>query len=356
MHPGDLTTARLLPTAGGYPGPPAVDVQSPAAGGRVEQLLDRGGGGGPAHPAVARVPRALTVAGSDSSGGAGIQADLKTFAAMRVYGASAITAVTAQNTEGVYAVHALPAELLTAQVVSVRDDIGVDAVKIGMLAQAAGVRAIAALIRAGGLGPVVLDPVLSATRGGSLLDAGGLEALRHELLPVVDVLTPNLPEAARLLDCDPAALHGVEARRAAARALTALGPRCAVIKGGHRVDAARETSEAIDVWWCASGEGGELVGRWVDTPHGHGTGCTFSAALAAGLARGWSLPAALGVAKSFVTWGLQHAPGIGRGRGPLQHLLPDATWEQWRRGAEELSRDEGRRRELPFGLDSSCQG
>ena len=281
-----------------------------------------------------RVARALTIAGSDSGGGAGAQADLKTFAAFRVYGASALTAVTAQDTLSVRALVALPPDLVAAQIAAVRDDIGVDAAKIGMLGSAGVVRAVAAAVRAGGLGPVVLDPVLRASRGGTLLEPGALAVLRADLLPLVDVVTPNLPETAALLGCDVRALDAPMARRDAARALTALGPRCAVIKGGHLPEVVPgATDAAVDVWWCA-GAFGELTGPRIATRHTHGTGCTFSAALAAGLARGWDPAAALAAAKAFVGWALAHAPGLGHGQGPLQHLLPDPEWERMRAGAE----------------------
>ncbi len=281
-----------------------------------------------------RVPRALTIAGSDSGGGAGAQADLKTFAAFRVYGASALTAVTAQNTMGVHAVVVLAPDLVAAQIAAVREDIGVDAAKIGMLGSPGVVRAVAAAVRAGGLGPVVLDPVLRASRGGVLLEPAAMAVLRAELLPLVDVVTPNLPETAALLGCDVRALAAPAARRDAARALTALGPRCAVIKGGHLPDVAPDAVDAaVDVWWCADASG-ELTGPRLATRHTHGTGCTFSAALAAGLARGWDRAAALVAAKAFVGWALAHAPGLGRGEGPLQHLLPDPVWERMRAGAQ----------------------
>lgn len=267
-------------------------------------------------------PRALTIAGSDSGGGAGVQADLKTFTAFRVFGMSALTAVTAQNTLGVRSWEAVPATLVRAQIEAVREDLGVDATKVGMLGAADAVRAVADALRGGGLGPVVLDPVMVSKGGDVLLRPDAVRALREELLPLADVLTPNLSEAAALLGCDARELSDPPARRQAARALAALGPRCVVVKGGHAAG-----GEALDVWWGPEGSG-ELSGPRYETRHTHGTGCTFSAAVAAGLAHGWPLSRALRVAKAFVAWAIAHAPGLGRGHGPLQHLLPDAEWER----------------------------
>jgi hydroxymethylpyrimidine/phosphomethylpyrimidine kinase len=280
--------------------------------------------GGVARAAGAGTPRLLTVAGSDSGGGAGIQADLKTFAAFRTFGMSAVTAVTAQNTRGVLAWQAVPAELVGAQIDAVVGDIGVDATKVGMLGTAAAVHALGVAARRGGLGPLVVDPVMVSKSGHRLLDDEAREALAAELLPLADVLTPNLQEAAELLRCDPRDLRPLPARRDAARALLGLGPRAVVLKGGHA--AGQDGERVVDVW-CAAQGGGELAGPRVATRHTHGTGCTFSAALAAGLAWGWGLAAALHAAKRFVGWAIARAPGLGGGAGPLQHLLPDADWE-----------------------------
>lgn len=274
-----------------------------------------GGGGWGCLPLPAGRPaRALTVAGSDSGGGAGIQADLKTFAAFGVFGMSALTAVTAQNTLGVQAACALAPSLVAAQIASVRDDIGVDAVKTGMLANAAIVRTVAAAVRAGGLGPLILDPVMVSKGNVPLLEPEAMAALRQDLLPLAEILTPNLPEAAALLGCDVGELRTVEARRRAAAELHALGPRHVLLKGGHASDPAA----AVDLWYdglrCT-----ELRGPRIQTRHTHGTGCTLSAAICAGLARGMPLGQALEAAKDYVTWAIAHAPGLGAGHGPLCH-------------------------------------
>jgi len=266
--------------------------------------------------------RALTIAGSDSGGGAGIQADLKTFCAFGVYGMSALTAVTAQNTLGVSAVLALAPDLVRRQIDAVRDDIGVDATKTGMLATAAVVGEVARALARGGLGPVVVDPVMVSKHGDPLLEASAREALRTDLLPLADVLTPNLPEAAALLGCDLEDLRDAPARRQAAAALAALGPRHIVLKGGHIRDTGEEDEEAVDLWY----DGRDLVelrSPRVRTRHTHGTGCTFSAALAAGLARGWPVGRAVREAKAFTAWAIAHAPGLGSGSGPVNHLQ---TW------------------------------
>ena len=260
-------------------------------------------------------PRALTVAGSDSGGGAGIQADLKTFTCFGVYGMTAITAVTAQNTLGVVRSVPLDPEMVLAQIEAVRSDIGVDATKIGMLATAAIVRAVAQALRAGGLGPVVVDPVLESTGGQPLLDPEGRALLRAEILPLADVLTPNVPEAATLLGCAVGELDGMAARRDAARALQGLGPRHVVLKGGH---ARTPHGQAVDTWFDGA-TWHDLAAPRSSSRHTHGTGCTFSAAIAAGLAAGRDLDTALSAAKAYVSWGIAHAPGLGAGAGPLQH-------------------------------------
>jgi hydroxymethylpyrimidine/phosphomethylpyrimidine kinase len=266
------------------------------------------------------IARALTIAGSDSGGGAGIQADLKTFAAFGVFGMSAVTAVTAQNTMGVSGVAVLAPDLVAAQIDAVRQDIGVDAVKTGMLANAAIIATVAAAVRRGGLGPLVVDPVMLSKHGEQLLASEASAALRDELLPLADVLTPNLPEAARLLGCAVSDLRGDSARRQAAESLRAMGPHHVVLKGGHASDADGDVpAESVDLWFDGAVHR-ELRARRVATVHTHGTGCTFSAAIAAGLARGLAVADALAAAKEFVTWAIAHAPGLGRGRGPLSHF------------------------------------
>jgi hydroxymethylpyrimidine/phosphomethylpyrimidine kinase len=252
---------------------------------------------------------ALTIAGSDSGGGAGIQADLKTFAAHGVYGTSAITAVTAQNTIGVLAVAALSPGMVVAQIDAVLDDIGADAIKIGMLANRAIVRAVAATLARRVGPPVVLDTVMVAKSGDPLLDDEAIESLISDLLPLARVITPNAPEAERLTGLRIASVADL---RAAAERLLELGARAAVVKGGHL------GGPATDI--LAEGSGVvELASPRVPGRHTHGTGCTFSSAIAARLALGDALGDAVRTAKEYVTAAIAAAPGIGRGHGPLGH-------------------------------------
>jgi hydroxymethylpyrimidine/phosphomethylpyrimidine kinase len=253
---------------------------------------------------------ALTIAGSDSSAGAGIQADLKTFAAHGVYGTTAITAVTAQNTMGVTAVAPLDPAIVVAQIDAVVSDLGADAVKIGMLANAAIARAVGGAILRLRLAPVVLDPVLVAKGGDRLVDDDGLEVVRSVLLPLAAVVTPNLHEARALTGLD---LEDVDDMRRAARALADLGARVAIVKGGHL------PGPAVDVLFDGRAFV-ELRADRIDTRHTHGTGCTFASAIAARLALGDDAVAAAHAAKAYVTRAIAAAPGLGRGAGPLGHL------------------------------------
>jgi hydroxymethylpyrimidine/phosphomethylpyrimidine kinase len=254
---------------------------------------------------------ALTIAGSDSGGGAGIQADLKTFAAHRVYGTSAITAVTAQNTLGVTAWQALPADLVTAQIEAIAGDIGADAVKIGMLGSAAIVEAVAAAIADIDLPHVVLDPVMVAKGGDRLLDKDAVATLRLELLARAHVVTPNLPEAEVLAGM---AIGSIDDMRTAGERILALGPRVVVVKGGHL-----DGPESIDVVVSRDGTY-ELRAPRIATRHTHGTGCTLSSAIAANLALGMDDRTALTRAREYLDGALRHAPDIGRGHGPLGHF------------------------------------
>ena len=253
----------------------------------------------------------LTIAGSDSGGGAGIQADLKTFAAHRVFGLTAVTAVTAQNSLGVQALHAVPADIVAAQIRAVASDFGVQAVKTGMLVDAATVEAVAACVDELQLPNLVVDPVLAATSGERLLAADALAAVRSELLRRARVATPNRAEA-ELLGGRP--IGSLAAARDAARRLHDLGPEAVIVKGGHLPG-----PDAVDILFDGS-DLLELRGPRVETRHGHGTGCTFGAALAAGLARGRPLPAAARAAKRYVEQALRHALPLGRGPGPLDHF------------------------------------
>jgi hydroxymethylpyrimidine/phosphomethylpyrimidine kinase len=266
-------------------------------------------------PEPLRTPIALTIAGSDSSGGAGIQADLKTFSAFGVYGASVITALTAQNTQGVQAVEAVPAGFVAAQLDSVLSDLAVDAVKTGMLADAGITEAVARALRAARPRPLVVDPVMVATSGDVLLRPEAIGAVRSALIPLATLITPNLAEAAVLLDARKA--ESEADMRDQARALLGLGCRAVLVKGGHGTG-----DQAVDVLADASGVEVCASPR-IATPHTHGTGCTLSAAIAALLAQGATLPDAVRRAKAFVWHGL-HAGrtlGVGGGRGPVDHLF-----------------------------------
>ncbi len=259
-------------------------------------------------------PRVLSVAGSDSGGGAGIQADLKTMLALGVHGMSALAAVTAQNSLGVQGVWELPAEAVRAQIRSVVDDIGVDAVKTGMLSSPEIVSVVAAeLARAGA--PVVVDPVGVSKHGDPLLAPAAVETVRRELLPVATVATPNTDEVRLLTGVE---VHGVEDLPAAAAAMLALGPTWVLIKGGHL------RGDAVDLLTDGSTEV-ELRAPRQDNAHTHGTGCTLAAAIASGLASGLDVPAAVRAAKEYVTGALVAGFALGGGIGPVDH-----GW-RWRR-------------------------
>ena len=262
---------------------------------------------------------ALTIAGSDPSGGAGIQADLKTFAAFGLYGASAITAITAQNTLGIAATLALQADLVTAQIEAVAGDLTIDATKVGMLANAAIVEAVVAAIAELDLPLVVVDPVLVSSSGERLLDEDGVRALTAELLPRARVVTPNLPEAEALSG---RRIDSPEAAREAARRIHDMGAAAVIITGGHgTTHAERRTpnDEVVDLVFDA-GSFFELRVPRVESRHTHGTGCTFASAVAAGLALGLELPEAAARAQRYVAGAILHAPGVGHGRGPLDHF------------------------------------
>jgi hydroxymethylpyrimidine kinase/phosphomethylpyrimidine kinase len=259
-------------------------------------------------------PVALTIAGSDPSGGAGIQADLKTFGACAVYGAAVITALTAQNTSGVAAVHVPPADFVAQQIELVLDDLPVAAVKTGMLARRDIAERTAEILRARAVPRLVVDPVMVSKSGARLLDEGAIDALREALLPLAAVATPNLPEAAVLLGASEAEVARDPER--AARALLALGPRAVVLKGGHRGGAASD-----DLYADAHGLV-VLPAARIETTNTHGTGCTFAAALAAHLARGATPAFAARAAKEYVTAALRAARAwrLGRGHGPVHHF------------------------------------
>lgn len=267
----------------------------------------------PADLPILRYPRLLTIAGSDSGGGAGIQADLKTFSALGCFGMTAITAITAQNTTGVRAIHAVPVPVLADQIDAVVEDIGVDAVKIGMLHAPEVVGAVAAAIDRHRLPNVVLDPVMIATSGAVLIDAAAIAVLVRELFPRALVITPNLDEAAHLVGRPLADERDME--DAAAR-LLAMGARAVLIKGGHLAG-----PQVSDLLASASGERAWIRGGRIDTPNTHGTGCTLSSAIAAFLAQGQALVDAVQAANRYVRGALEAGAGVrtGHGSGPLNH-------------------------------------
>ena len=272
------------------------------------------------------VHKALTIAGSDSGGGAGIQADLKTFAALGVYGSSVITAITAQNTVGVTAVHEIPPAIVTAQLDAVLSDIGADAAKTGMLSSAPIIGAVAAAVRRHGLTKLVVDPVMVAKSGDRLLREEAVAALREELLPLALIVTPNIPEAETLAGMT---IANDDDRREAARRIAAYGPRFVIIKGGHAA------GDPIDLLY----DGRDFVpigaGPRIDTPNTHGTGCTFAAAITAGLARGLAPEAAVREAKEYLTAALRASYRIGAGHSPVNHFHAWWSPEPARAGGRE---------------------
>ena len=269
---------------------------------------------------------ALTIAGSDPGGGAGIQADLKTFAAFGVYGASAITAITVQNTLGVEAVAPLTADLVTAQIEAVAGDLSIDATQIGMLATAAIVEAVVAAIAELELPLVVVDPVLVSTNGERLLDADGVQAMISELLPLARVVTPNLPEAEALSGLR---ITSPEDARGAARRIHEMGAAAVIVTGGHGSgirDQGSGIREVVDLLFDGHAFH-EFRAPRIDSRQTHGTGCTFASAVAAGLALGHDLPDAARRAQQYVGGAIAHAPAIGHGRGPLNHFWNVRTLE-----------------------------
>jgi hydroxymethylpyrimidine/phosphomethylpyrimidine kinase len=257
---------------------------------------------------------AVTIAGSDSSGGAGIQADLKTFSALGVYGASVITALTAQNTQGVRAIHDVPADFIAAQIDAVFSDLAVDAAKIGMLSRVATIEAVAAGLDRHRVANVVLDPVMVATSGDRLLAPEAVDALRRLLVPRARILTPNLPEAAALLALPLA--DNENAMGAQAQGLLALGAQAVLLKGGHG-----SGPESVDFLADANGMV-RLAAARITTRNTHGTGCTLSSAIAAELAKGKPLADAVRAAKDYVTAAIAAADrlAVGKGQGPVHHF------------------------------------
>ena len=257
------------------------------------------------------VPKALTIAGSDSGGGAGIQADLKTFSAFRVFGMSVLTAVTAQNSVGVSGVHNLPPEFVARQIDAVLDDFGADAVKLGMLSTAPIIEAVAARLASHGQAHVVLDPVMIAKSGDALLQPDARAALVERVLPLAEVVTPNLHEASALADMPVTTEKEMEE---AARRIHARGPRHVLVKGGHL------EGSATDILWDGRAFT-RFAGPRLDSNNTHGTGCTLSAAIAAGLALGRPLVEAIREAKAYVTAAIREGFPVGRGVGALRHFV-----------------------------------
>jgi len=258
---------------------------------------------------------AVTIAGSDSSGGAGIQADLKTFSALGVYSASVITALTAQNTRGVQGIHDVPPAFIAQQIDSVFSDLAVKAVKIGMLSRPAAIEAVTDGLARYGVETVVLDPVMVATSGDRLLAPEAVDLLRRTLVPKALIVTPNLPESAALLDESVA--EDEAAMRGQAERILALGARAALIKGGHA-----EGDESVDILLDATGRMQRFAAPRIATRNTHGTGCTLSSAIAAGLAKGLALPDAVAAAKAYVSAAIAASEQIvvGRGAGPVHHF------------------------------------
>jgi hydroxymethylpyrimidine/phosphomethylpyrimidine kinase len=259
---------------------------------------------------VTKIPRALTIAGSDSGGGAGIQADLKTFAALGVYGMSAIAALTAQNTVGVQGIVELDPAFVSLQIRAVVEDIGVDAVKTGMLSNAAIISQVARDLRELRLHNVVVDPVMVAKGGDRLLRMEAIKTMVNELFPLALVVTPNLYEVTALTGLE---VETLESMKDAARAIKVLGPRYVVIKGGHL------HGTPLDLLFDGSNFQ-EYTNVRHDTPHTHGTGCTFASAIAAGLARGTSVEEAVARAKVYITTAIQQGIPLGKGHGPVHHF------------------------------------
>ncbi len=259
-----------------------------------------------------RLGRVLIIAGSDSGGGAGVQADIKAVTTMGGHAATAITAITVQNTLGVHGVHPLPLDLIEAQARAVLDDIGTDAIKTGMLGSVAVVERVAAILDTTSA-PAVVDPVMVAKGGAVLLDEDAVEAVRRLMVPRAALLTPNAPEAEALTGVSVADLDG---QRRAGEALLAMGARAVLMKGGHVAG-----PTVVDLLMTASGET-MMEGPRIETTSTHGTGCTLASAIAAGLARGQPMETAVAQAWAYVAEAIRRAPGLGGGHGPLDHGWP----------------------------------
>ena len=258
-------------------------------------------------------PRALTIAGSDSGGGAGIQADLKTFAALGVFGTSAVTAITAQNTLGVTAVAEVPVEVISDQIEAVVSDIGVDVIKTGMLSSAAIVDCVADAVKRLELSPLVVDPVMVAATGAQLLQDDAVKSVKHDLVPLATVVTPNIPEAEVLTGIE---IETIEDMELAGGELVAAGAGAAVVKGGHLDDGSGRVTDVL-----VTRDGAKrFTSLRIDTTSSHGTGCTFASAIAAHLAHGIDLAQSVDSAQRYVWNAIANASPIGSGHGPLDHM------------------------------------
>jgi hydroxymethylpyrimidine/phosphomethylpyrimidine kinase len=259
---------------------------------------------------VNAIPKAMTIAGSDSGGGAGIQADLKTFAALGVYGTSVLTAITAQNTVGVTGVHEVPVEMVAAQIEAVVTDIEVDAVKTGMLSSTSIIETVARELARFRVEVLVVDPVMVAKSGDKLLKDDALDAMCRSLIPMATVVTPNIPEAETLTGIEIKSKH--DAQRAAEK-IIGMGAEGVVVKGGHL------PGPPVDLYYDGH-RFQEFSAERIDTKNTHGTGCTFASAIAAGLAKGMNVIDAVAAAKEYVTEAIRHSFEVGKGHGPLNHF------------------------------------
>lgn len=263
---------------------------------------------------MSNIPQVLTIAGSDSGGGAGIQADLKTFQMQGVFGTSVITAVTAQNTLGVFDIHAIPLETIRAQLQAVKNDFQIASAKIGMLGTAEIIECVADFLKDRPFGTLVLDPVMIAKGGAPLLQQQAVAALTTHLLPLADVITPNIPEAEALSGIE---IHSEASIQQAAQILQKQGAKNVIIKGGHSLNS--QSEQCQDWIFLADGSHLMLESPRFNTPHTHGTGCTFSACLTAELAKGEPLKSAVKIAKDFITAAIRNPLNIGHGHGPTNH-------------------------------------
>ncbi len=260
-----------------------------------------------------KIAQALTIAGSDSGGGAGIQADLKTFQERNVFGTSAITAITAQNTTGVFDIHQIPLETIQSQLKAINDDFEIKAFKVGMLGTSEVIRCVASCIKKYDFGTFVLDPVMIAKGGAALLEQNAIKALKEELIPLANIITPNLPEAQALTGIE---IRDINTAKIAAKKLQGLGVEVVIIKGGHTNNS---KSKVCEDWVFIGDEELILSSPRFDTVHTHGTGCTFSACITAELSKGKSIKESITLAKDYIRQAISNPLNIGHGHGPVNH-------------------------------------